>query len=605
MPKPFTITLGPFDQGSMNTYKHPRVLSPAEATTSTGVDYSDGTLRGYYGPGTPVAHASSSPVSFSFLDGQTGSGKPWVFSNSQNWWCLDGTTPAGTQGVAYYTDNNFPSVPNQLQIAVGPGMTFSLLGANIPNSLSVTNAGGSPRAYRVTHVVYNSDLNAAFESNPSVVAATNGSAGAVLTFPAAGSNAGSVHNYTYVYATVNGQTTGPFYYIGQAVDTATTFTDSPYAFTLPTIGAVTAVSGQYLLNWDAGGVPAGVLYKFDHSAPGPAPVGYPSLGPGISVLADALMGVPVAAVVGIPGLSTRSGILFGASYATLRWTMTGHPWYWPQANVEQLDDIIEAILVDRATAYAITRTSIYAISGSDDTQLDISKTAATHGCLVNGGRAATMTPYGILYPSRDGICLFDGTTSRVITEGILGPGSIPVNDLQSWGAYQDGVYMFGNTSSGVGYLFDLTEWPRVRVTSQGAGGYVAMARVKPYASTGFNRNVVYVLDANGDVRPWAPRFGGGGAVRTSWVHNTGALDAGIPTRKKKFMRLWLARENAGIDYIIACYNWDGSSAPGSGIFTTTASGWLPQSFIGDYLQISIQAGSDTLEGLTIEGEVYV
>lgn len=595
--QPFAIEIGPFNQGGMNTAAAPQLLGAAEATANTAVDYTDGTLKSYFLPGTVVG----SPISTTgarYFHYRDGAASPWRVSQYLNFTCLDGSLGQNAYGVSYYTNNT--STPAELLFAAGPNVTDQPLGIASPTISSIANgAGSSPRAYRITAVCVYADIGATFESNPSPVGTTTGvgSPGAILHFTSPPIDSLNVTHYMYIYATLPGTTTGPFYYIGQVASGSFLFTDTGIS-----IGATPT-----LLNWDVGGSPQGALYVYDHS---PAPTAY--------VVANTLMGTQSSAAV-TNGTGTRGGILFAAWGSTLYWSRTRQPWYWPTLNTQVLDDAIEAIVVDRAAAYILTRSGVYVATGSDDASLTITKTQATHGCLPNCGLGAVMTAHGLVYPSGLGIAILDltaygtvGNASRVLTQDVLNYGfaTVPGGSI-AFGAYQDDVYIFGDGVGNV-YMMDFSAWPKLRISGGPSEVNVAaLAIVHPFSTS--NDRGVYALVNNGNgtysPRPWWPRLGYRlvtPATLAKWNHQTGYIAAGTVNKKKRFIRYWASESDASaVTYTFYCFNMLQTLVASYGP-VTASSGWLPSTFTGDALvvQISATTNTDILNSLKIEGEIY-
>lgn len=568
MGKTFSLEIGPADQGGMNTYKTPRALGPAEATTSTGVDYANGSLKGFYGPGTSIKTGLGGGDYFIHL---LDIDNTWLTSQYREFACQDGTITNGSP-VSYYTNVAGSSTP---KMYAGANIAGKTLGRAAPSAPTLTaGSGGIARSYKITSCAYYADLNVTVESNP-CTAVNSANATVTLNFTAVPANTTNITYTNRIYASNSATQTDPYYLIGTATTGATTWNDTNTAWTLPLTP----------LNWQSGGGPKVATYLYDHGMP-----------PNLTIMANTLMGVPAVPVVSISGESPRGGILFGAIGSRLYWSMTGYPWYWPSLNAEELDDLIEAIVVDRASAYVLTRSGIYVISGVSDTALTISKSRAPHGCTRYGGTAAAMTPYGVIYPCREGLAIFDGQTSRILTTGVLSSGFLPSGSapiIPMMGAYQDDLYIIGSTYGGNGGLFvDLSAYPRIRVSiadkfSGGSNGISAFCIVKtPVTTNGFPG--LHVEDGSGNIKPWWPRFSRVGGSLDAWTHTTGYLDCGMPTRKKKWFRAWVPVGAGSVSVVLNAYNWPATL---TGTATITASGFLPSTLIGDYLQAVITAGS--------------
>ena len=588
-PRPLEIVMGPF-QG-MSATKNGAYAGPNEANVSNGIDYTDGTLRGLYKPGDSIATGvTAGTVSIHHRDGVG-----WLYQNDVNFVCFDGTAQSGSYsstspvGVSYYTKTS-SGTSGYPQVSAGSNWTNQDLRVTTNAITSLTDGGGGGyRAYRITRVILLDDLNVTWESNPhpSVPLPTTNCNGAVIHFAAAGTNATGVTYKTRIYASEVGSYSEPLYLLDEIAGNLTSYTDSATAF--PTVaGAKTP------LDWSSGGKPSNTYYKYDHAA-----------GPHLAVLANSLHGcsAQAAGVSSATYGSARAGILFGALGTTLYWSANGFPWYWPVLNAEDLDDTIEAIVTARSVTYVFTRSGVYAVTGSNDNALNISRTGAPYGCLPRAGLAVLQTPYGILYPCREGLALFDGTNARLVGADLLPAGSLTADGTHNlYAAYQDGLYTILTSSFDWGYVFDLRTWPNINLCKlTGPSQYVAFARVHPHA-TSLDANGLYVLNDSAAIKPWSPIQGGHNATRdNAWSHTTGYLTAGDLTRQKHAGRLWFSYKGTAPTITTKGYTWDGTQRGSTQ--TSTSAEWLGEQFTGiDYLTLTIAAGAADTQvfGLRVE-----
>lgn len=583
MPKPIIIEMGPFE--GLHTAHSSRYIPPHQAAGSVGVDYTNGVVQPIYAAGNSISTLGAGTRWAHLLDGVG-----VTYADAKNFVCLDGAAVMASgslTGIAYVTQNTSGglSVP---VMSAGANWWPAAMGRAVPTAPTSSVGAGSQRAYRITQYKKHTTAGFIMESNPSAVLTVNAIPN-TLSWTAAGATGSDVGRGTRVYATLNGTTSGPYYLIYDGSASSTGVVDNGLACdtTVP-------------LNWDAGGNPANTLYPFDHSQP-----------QAMYVLADKLMGVPA-----VPAGSSnrtysgtpRGGILFGAWYNRIFWSATGYPWYWPTLNAEDLDDIVEAIIVDQLTAYIITRSGVYAVTGTDDTSLDIRKTNAVHGCLPDGGPAACMTPYGVMYPGAEGIILFDGTTSRNLTADTLGT-NYRTGATGYSGGYINGTYTLACTVQ-QGYILNLRDWPKVNVTdlpttlATSVTGIMAMASFRSYASAGTYPTGLWLVDQANKLRQWDPTASTFSDRLPTALHVSGGVGSGSHSRRHRFIRFSSQIYDANVSFSFACYQ--GSTLVDSVTITGQSEGWLPSTFTGDVLfcYLSNTANTNAIHGFRVEAEVY-
>lgn len=606
--KAIDLTFGPAFRG-LNTYKVPNMLDTDEAIRADGVDVSDGTIRGMYGVGNPVATPGATFSQFiHYADGYSAT-NGWLLDGNPQFACDDtiNPDPASKKRWCYFTTKDGAGNATAPKFTDGTANAPAVLGWATPTTPTLASNGsaapGGSRRFRVTAVKAMSGIDrptpgvsrssyyqfaAPWETNPSnylEISAAQNWQGAVINLPTV---AGAYE--IRIYATAQGNVTGPYYFYDRVVgpNGGGTYTIAP---------AGMFATNPYQLEWDVGGGPNAPVYKYDHS---PAP--------NLTVMAESMHSVVAGAGGGSAYVPPASGILFGAVGSTLAWSMLGYPWYWPAGNAIQLDDVIEAIVTDQATAYVVTRSSVYVVTGTDDQSLSIVRTACPFGCLKNSGQAAVITPHGLVYPSSMGIVLFDGVQGRLITDGIL--SSLGVTGASDWsGVFHDNYYFLAFRLTAFIYIVDMAAFPEIRVT-KGPAALSINTIAKSALAIGGNPPGPYVqLNAGGNIVPWQPRRGTSisGATRQAWTWNTGRIDLGMPTNLKRFCRLWA--KGSGNFTITAIAGNDANTVVDSQTLTfpTPGDDWLKDTFESvDWLQLSIVSadGTGVLNGVRVETEVY-
>lgn len=568
------IVLGPF-VGGLNTRLDPRFVGPQDASNyAENLDLSAGSLNGLYGliemldpVATPIAlTAGSCSLWFEAPDTWASSTDALYVLYGPDW------TTADTRKATYRTQAaGLPYVKVN-----GQGYTLGIPAANASYETSVSvsdGASGGVRAYAFTY--YSSTLE--WESNPVFIAdtTTNCNGAAITGLPAALVNSATDKR---IYATQPGSTSGTYYYVGTVAGAGTTFNDS-----------ATAGDTAQPLNWQAGGNPDDVDYPYDHG----------HWAAQLTVLADALYSVAEGAGAG------GGGILFGAKDSTLYWSMLGFPWYQPATNQQKFDSKIAAIIVGEAVAYVFTETSVYQITGADDTALSIAKTAATIGVPFAFGRSVCNTPYGVFSATHTGITLFDGSNMRLLSEGVLSPSSFDPNLNDGWvGVFRDDLFILVATSSpGKAFIVDLKALPeRLRVTTTNlAIRAIAVVDDSSFPVSGtIWQNGIFVAKSDGTLYYWNPKTGTMAdqtTTRQSWQWQTGRLDHGDPTSLKRYTRFRLDGMASSIVFEVD------SSIIHTATNVTTGEHWLPRTAQGTDLRVRLTGGANSeVFGLRIECE---
>ena len=551
-PRKGKLTLGPFLRG-LNTAKSANRLDPDEATVCQNVDLTDGTLRGMYGQGTTVATVGASQYHIHYEDGLS-----WASDPSYQFHCYD--TVYGTSGKRYsfYTTASLSAYANG-------SVTAKRLGIEAPGTAPTAGTGvAAARYYRYTYITNRAATTySPMESNPSAAVR------ATTTTVNVTASADAAVDGIRIYAS-DGDTAGPYYLTD-------TFTNTTAAVTPSATNTAST-----LLSWEAGGRDTNATYIDDHS-----PAATPN------TMSSALH------TAALPGsILPCTGILFIGVGSTLLWSEVGYPWYFPTSNGFLIDSYIEGIVTDQATTYVLTETGIFVITGTDDEQLNFQRSRSFMGTVW--GHSAVMTPYGLMFQATQGIALFDGNSSRIITDGRIAPADLTKNYAAVWA--EDQLLLVSQSDSSGGYVLDFSAGlDGLRITTH---NLPVRAITKADA---FTTPATYVATfAAGLVGRWSPRQRAnvGGASALAWSWTTGKMDAGMPTAPKRFVRLWV--EASGTISIAVTAGNNANTTVGT--TTLTGSDWLPASWgLVDWLQLAITSsdGTGIVHGIEVEYEATV
>ena len=558
-PQAGRLVLGAFS--GLNTAKDPQALALNEAAACLNVDVSNGTLRGLYGPGTTVATVGGSKKHVHYEDGLS-----WYSNADPQFHCYDAAYAVTGRRYSLYSTSSGGS--GYASYANGT-VSAKRLGIDAPGSAPTAGTGSaSARWYRYTYITNRaSTSNAPMESNPSSTARLT------TTTVNVTASADAAVDGIRMYAS-DGDVNGPYYLTD-------TFTNTTTAVT-PSATNVTATP----LSWEIGGRDDNASGYIDDHSPGPSP----------NTVSSALH----SAV--LPGtILPATGIMFAGIGSYLQWSEVGYPWYWPNSNGWRCDSYIECIVTDQATTYVLTKTAIYVITGTDDEQLNIQRSRSYMG--TPWGHSAVMTPYGLVFQTTGGIALFDGNTSRIITEGILAPGDLTKNYAAVW--HENQLLLVSQSDSSGGYALDFSQGlGAIRITTHNIP-----ARAITLADAHATPGPFVATWADGYVGPWRPRQRGnvGGASALPWSWKTGKVGSAqiagaSPGRPFYAPRIWV--DGTG-DVSISVRAGRGDDTT-IGTQVVTGDSWLPGSWGEvDWLELTISSagGAGVLRGLEIEYEV--
>jgi hypothetical protein len=229
--------------------------------------------------------------------------------------------------------------------------------------------------------------------------------------------------------------------------------------------------------------------------------------------------------------------------------------------------------------------------------MSVSKTPAHLGIRTQAGKTACRTPDGIVYLSPEGITLFDGIHSRVISAGLIDPHDFLLYDFWT-GAYYGGFYYL-SAASGFTYVVDMRNLENVSIVKSSVNAsafYVSTHDSIADADTTTHTGLYVAWQSSGDVRPWRPAETNlvGGAVQANFDVTTAKLDCGHPNKRKRFSRI----RAYGNDVTLTLSADPGYGAPTSFSVALTFTQQLyrlPAEFEGRTLQVRAQATSGTAE----------
>lgn len=504
MAEPITLPFGPFAQG-MNDITDPALLGPDQATYAIGVDMSAGTLRGMFSPGTAVTTVTAGSVSL------TWAGKnAWVANSYSQWACNDAPTAAGA-GVTYLTQQTGGVASNP---TIQQGASSYRLGIPVPAAPTATQGGADGNPSHLTRsfvaVALTSDGQQSNASG-SVSWSYDGYV-AIITAPA--SNDPRVASFA-IYATDPLNNRSGYFYL-TTINPSSTYQ----------AGDGSDVDTSRPLNWAPGGNPNLTASPSDHS-----------VAPNLTIISDAIHSVTQGA--GTAG----SGILFGAVGNIVYWSMLGYSNYWPTSNYLGLPEPVEAMTTSGAQTLVFTASSIYSFTGYSDTAINIQKIPTDIGVLTGCGKTVSQSPFGVIFTSREGIALFDGSSTRIISEGIISPVTL-ANGGFKHGRYYDRCYfLFGAGYTLVmdmrGYMAHMpaTMSGPIKVTREPT--IATASHNTPYSPTG-GAPGLYICDSAGNIKPWRPTdvTNLAGSSRDAWTWTTGKQTASAPSSPKIWRRVF-------------------------------------------------------------------
>ena len=428
MAKQFNINYNNF-MGGLNNRLAPHLLQPNEAQIALNVDLRDGKLKALNDLGLSVKTFSST-ANYKWL---------WYAASSRWLGSTDIRFALNDGDKTYYT------IPGQSpRVHTTSGSTLRQdhgMGIAPPTQVSyvVNTSNGEfkkgTQRYALTYETYDG-----LESNPQpyplkFTYVDNDDWGVTLNLFASPDNRTIKIN---IYRTEINQET--FYFAGSLDITA-----NPLQF-------VDTVSDDQLdksrpLTWGTGGNSSNPTVVEDHGT-----------APPLSVLSNSLHATNDA--LGASG----AGILFGAIGPTVRWSQLGYPEYWPEVNYFNVAEEVESIISWAGSTFIFTNNYVYAATGLVDSDISVRKTSASIGVYPGLGHLTKLTPYGVVYLSREGLVLFDGSNSRVISSAKLSPDYLnpQIKTFNASSFFNNKFYLFASTET---VIVDFIDSPNVFFTT--------------------------------------------------------------------------------------------------------------------------------------------
>lgn len=430
MPKGYSLEYNDFS-GGLNTRLPASQIARNEAQVAVNVDLRSGALKSIKDLGTALSSSylitGASPISAAYLY----SGKNLHFAASayfmDEYSYISGYTDANPSSfnrrylddgdVTYFTNaSNYP----QKAVAASPLVPVNL-GVIPPDSPTITKVSGALSGrFKYALTFFTSDD---IESNPTFFGDVSlSSQGIQFSLPLA-------KNERIVGARLyRTRESEDVYFLVQEILGVSTSSTAITVTSDTTSDSDIDVESQ--LTWAQGGFPSsGGQYIEDHSPP-----------PSLNVLSNRLH---AGNSTGKPG----AGIVFGASGADVRWSILGAPDYWPVVNQAILPGTCEALVSVSGTTFAFTATGIFQLIGPSDDSITVTQTNAAHGVKPGTGYLVTDTPFGMMYQSSEGLALFNGSSSTIISTGKLALSTVESYTYNSAAFYDNQLFLFHSTGA--------------------------------------------------------------------------------------------------------------------------------------------------------------
>lgn len=581
MIKPFRYRIDNF-AGGIDRSSDSHRIGVGKARYVSNTNPRDGVLKGSWGPGASVYTAPSYP-SLLFYHQGLGWRTSTVLSYTgwMNWAVRDAASDRGAVSYVTSLDNTtgVPSAPRILE-----GATDNPMGLTQPMGSGATGGSGAPISFTYTFVQEDGSGGLLLESNPGPKVTTVTTVTATRT---ASTDPRVTHQYWY--ATQANDPSGSLYYIGKTPAATATF-----------VLNLTNQDKARQLTWGEYGNAGNPFMLTDHS-----PLPY------ITCLPDKLHGGDVGADEG-------AGLLMWGADTLAGWCRSGQPQYSPLVNRFELPGTIQAIVSKGYTTYYFLPDSIWAASGQDDTSIVWSQTAAKMGCRPIQGRTVADTPLGVVFLSREGLALFDGSTVTLIDQAWATPGMWW--DSTVWAAgYHDGIYYIGSGELGIIYCVHL-QLPGMPVTVEETRATTFHTVPQGYSTTlnppgQLETKLFFVAEGqlNGLtslVRPLNPLSGANvaGATLQTPTYQSGYIDMGAPNQRKRARQMRL--DGKGTVEVILMHDVDDPDALAPNAYhtevtmPTTRPVTLPASVAGlnFTVRFRLKPGSE-LRAWEIEGAV--
>ena len=235
----------------------------------------------------------------------------------------------------------------------------------------------------------------------------------------------------------------------------------------------------------------------------------------------------------LTNLIESNNIFFGIKENRVYASEYGNPNGWPEYGYVDFDQPVTGLGKLTGELVAFTEFGVHRIFGSDPLNLRKVQIPTVEGVPTGLDKGITSFSGGVMFPSHNGICFYNGTGVQVISENIIDAYSNPNNTLSNnaGGVYDNTYYLLGATGGGNGYKVDLKTGV-VRITNT---TMKASALFYRGASAGVNDgNTLYGFDPtsnNVTLNYLAP---GSSATRTTFSAKTREFTGGDINSEKMF-----------------------------------------------------------------------
>lgn len=551
--------------GSLVPLRHPNFASTYRSISGTGRGLH--LNRAFSSAGVFKAGASGNIAISGFSDAPLVSGYPTSFEleDGSNLKVNFGIGPHGTDVAG----GGFKGISTLSGIK--PSNTYN---AGSPLFTNGTTGADRSLCYSIVRKVLDSSGNLLyeFETNPCAVVTTTGSKGndpgfvrlsadspfIADLFPLAHTpNTATLWVYR-IYSSVQGMTTGPkakFFFLQDIAIPATG------AAVIVTLNLSSTVDASRPLYWDYLGAEFNPMYREDHS-------GYLNL----QRIGDGLHGYSQAGTFG-------GGCIVASNTNDLIVSSPGYPMYRQWAYTRKADSFIEMIKPSQRLTVISSLNSLYTLTGSRPADFSFDQIRGATPVKFDSGLAAQWTPFGLLYPSDKGICLFDGSSVSNI-------GSDRINRKQfedfsrMTGVFIDSMYLCWDYT-GNGYFVDFIKGPNqvpfigrldfsasaplntqfkgALVTPDYAGNRDTFGN--PAFGSGMRAFVSYLRGGTSYVQSFSPRQNigsGDDQVSSTWSYTSNRVFIEAPGALVRLERVGVDYEGAAPVLYLEAYDYSGT-----------------------------------------------
>jgi hypothetical protein len=151
--------------------------------------------------------------------------------------------------------------------------------------------------------------------------------------------------------------------------------------------------------------------------------------------------VPPETLVGLVAHPNGFFIGYTAEDSTLHFSEPYYPHAWPAQYSLSVEGKIQGIAVSNGQIIVLTTTAPQVLYGPVPAALTKARSSISEPCISRFGIAAT--PFGVFYPSKNGLCMTDGRAVQIATTGIL--------SYLDWQAYApDSLFMARHKNAMIG-----------------------------------------------------------------------------------------------------------------------------------------------------------